>query len=594
MTGAGRGLPGGAALGLTRGRRLITREILKYGAPLTGGVLCLAVTVAGTLLLPMVVGRGLFDEVLSGKDLAALYRVLLITVAIYVLKGLAQFGATYLIAYAGQRAVADLRARLHDHLQRLSVGYLQRQRVGDQVSRITSDLTLIQAALSPGLAELVQNAAMLLGTTAVVFYVHWRLALVAFLVLPLAGLAVEAYGRLIRRYTKEAQERVADVAGILHESLSAIRVVKAFTLEEQQRRRFQASNERQFSAAMKSAQMMAAAFPVVELLMLASMAAVVYVGAVEVLAGHLTTGELVAFLSYLGLVTGPVSSIGRVYTQMQQGVAAADRAAEILAQVPEAADLPGAVPLDPAEVRGAIAFHGVSFRYEDAEVEALHHIDLNVEPGQVVAIVGPSGAGKTTLVSLLPRFFDPTEGRITLDGRDLRSIRLGSLRRLVAVVPQETVLFRLTVAENIAVGFPGATRRQIEEAARMANAAPFIEKLPEGYDTLLGDLGAGLSGGERQRLAIARAMLRNPRVLILDEATSSLDAESEALVQEALARLMQGRTTFIVAHRLSTVSRADLIVAMDQGRIVECGTHEELLRRGGLYSRLYRLQTVPA
>lgn len=576
------------------GGSLLWREIRRQGMPLAGGTICLLLTVAGTLLLPLVVGRGLFDQVLGAKDLRGLGTVLLLTAVIYVVKGVAQFGATYLMAYAGQRAVADLRARLHDHLQRLSVGYLQRRRVGEQVSRITSDLTLIQTALTPGLSDLVQNLALLVGTTAVVFYVRWRLALVAFLVLPLAGLAVEGYGRLIRRYTREAQERVADVAGILHESLSAIRVVKAFTLEEQQRQRFRLFNEQHFNAAMKSVQMMATAFPVVELLMLASMATVVYVGVLDVVSGHLTTGELVAFLSYLGLVSGPVASIGRVYTQMQQGVAAADRAAEILRQSPEAPDLPGAVELSPQQVRGAVGFHAVSFRYEEAEVEALHDIDLEVEPGQVVAIVGPSGAGKTTLVSLLPRFFDPTEGRVTLDGRDLRTIRLSSLRRLVAVVPQETVLFRLTIAENIAVGCPGASRRKIEEAARMANAAPFIERLPKGYDTLLGDLGAGLSGGERQRLAIARAMLRDPRVLILDEATSALDAESEALVQEALVRLMQGRTTFIVAHRLSTIARADLIVVMDGGRIVEAGTHEELMRLGGRYARLYRLQAVPA
>jgi len=576
------------------GGRLLWGEIRRHSVPLIGGTLCLLLTVAGTLVLPLVVGRGLFDQVLGTRDLQELRTVLLLTALIYVVKGVAQFGATYLMAYAGQRAVADLRARLHDHLQRLSVGYLQRRRVGEQVSRITSDLTLIQSALTPGLSDLVQNLALLLGTTAVVFYVRWRLALVAFLVLPLAGLAVEAYGRLIRRYTREAQEKVADVAGILHESLSAIRVVKAFTLEEQQRQRFRLSNEQHFNAAMKSVQMMATAFPVVELLMLASMATVVYVGVLDVVSGHLTTGELVAFLSYLGLVSGPVASIGRIYTQLQQGVAAADRAAEILRQAPEAPDLPGAVDLSPHQVRGAVGFHGVSFRYEDAEVESLHDIDLEVEPGQVVAIVGPSGAGKTTLVSLLPRFFDPTEGYVTLDGRDLRTIRLSSLRRLVAVVPQETVLFRLTIAENIAVGCPGASRKQIEEAARMANAAAFIERLPKGYDTLLGDLGAGLSGGERQRLAIARAMLRNPRVLILDEATSALDAESEALVQEALARLMEGRTTFIVAHRLSTIARADLIVVMDGGRIVETGTHEELMRLGGRYAKLYRLQAVPA
>ncbi|HEY8498480.1 MAG TPA: ABC transporter transmembrane domain-containing protein, partial [Limnochordales bacterium] len=331
--------------GLTGGR-LLWREIRRHGVPLAAGTACLLVTVAGTLLLPMVVGRGLFDHVLGARDLRGLGTVLMATALIYVVRGLAQFGATYLMAYAGQRAVADLRARLHDHLQRLSVGYLQRRRVGEQVSRITSDLTLIQTALTPGLSDLVQNLALLVGTTAVVFYVRWRLALVAFLVLPLAGLAVEAYGRLIRRYTREAQERVADVAGILHESLSAIRVVKAFTLEEQQRQRFRASNEQQFNAAMKSVQMMATAFPVVELLMLASMATVVYVGVLDVVHGYLTTGELVAFLSYLGLVSGPVASIGRIYTQMQQGVAAADRAAEILNQAPEAPDLPGAVELD--------------------------------------------------------------------------------------------------------------------------------------------------------------------------------------------------------------------------------------------------------
>ncbi|MBE3599421.1 MAG: ABC transporter ATP-binding protein [Limnochordaceae bacterium] len=576
------------------GSRLLARQVGHYALPLVAGILLLLVTVGGELSLPLLIGQGLFDRVLVQRDLAELHRVLLWTVLVYLARALTQFGSTYLTSYAGQRAVADLRARLHDHLQGLSIAYLQRQRVGDQVSRITSDLTVIQNALTPGLSELVRNAATLVGTTVVLFSVHWKLAALAFLILPVAGGAVELYGRLIRRYTREVQERIADVAGILHESLSAIRVVKAFTVEEQQRRRFARSNEQGFHAAMKSTQVMATVSPVVELLMLGAMAVVVYMGAREVLTGRITMGQLVAFLSYLGMVSGPVSSIGRIYTQMQQGVAAADRAAEILRQAPEAVQGPGAVELVPERVRGAVEFRNVSFRYEDGGIEALHGVNLRVEPGEVVAVVGPSGAGKTTLVSLLPRFFDPTEGAVLLDGRDLRSVELGSLRRLVAVVPQDTVLFRLSVAENIAIGRPGASRRQIEEAATLANAAPFIERLPEGYDTVLGDLGAGLSGGERQRLAIARAMLRDPRILILDEATSSLDAQSEALVQEALARLMKGRTTFIVAHRLSTISRADRIVVMEAGRVVEIGSHDELMARAGLYSRLYRLQAVTA
>ncbi|MBI2914298.1 MAG: ABC transporter ATP-binding protein [Firmicutes bacterium] len=540
------------------------------------------------LALPLVLGVGLFDKILVEKgDLQLLNLIILAILGAYLVNGVLHYAQTYLLAYVGQRVIVDLRNSVFDQLQRLSLAFHERRRSGDIISRVTGDMGLVQAALTTGVADFIRDVATLAGILGMAVYIHWRLAAVSFAIFPVAAVAVGVYGRRIRTFTRQVQERLGAVTAVLQESLLGIRVVKAFNMEEYEKRRFAGHNEQSFAAAMKSTRIVATAAPVVELLLISGMTAVVWFGAREVVEARLSPGELVAFLTYAGMAAGPVAGITRTYGVFQQAFAAADRIFELLDMAPDLEEPGNAVHL--GAVRGEVAFRGVSFAYEPGNW-VLREIDLVARPGEVIALVGPSGAGKTTMVNLIPRFYDPTEGCVEVDGHDLREVSVTSLRRQIGLVPQESVLFGVPVAENVAYGKPEATMDEIVAAAKAANAHDFIAELPSGYLSLLSEGGGNLSGGQRQRIAIARAILRDPKILILDEATSALDTESEALVQEALARLMWGRTTFIIAHRLSTVMAAHRILVLEQGRVVEEGGHDDLLARRGAYRRLFEAQ----
>jgi subfamily B ATP-binding cassette protein MsbA len=568
-------------------RRLLTFMVPYFGATLFGIVL-VALSALMQLVLPIALGRGLFQTVLIEKrDPQLLNLIAAGTIALFAVKGVFSYGQMYMLSYAGQRLVHDLRKVVFEHLQRLSLSFFERSRTGDTISRLTNDLTVVQNTLITGLRDFVHDAILLVGIVAAVFWLHWRLALVALLLFPLIGLTIKVYSGKIRYFSGQMQEKVAEIAAQLQETLTGIRVVKAFTMEDEERARFASKNEESFQAGMKSAQMMATVFPVVELLTVLGLVGVLWYGVGEVVAGNLLEGDLIAFLSYLGMAAAPINGITRSVNQFQQGLAATDRVFAILDEEFEVQEVPQPVKLN--NVQGRVAFENVTFAYRPG-LDVLEDVSLVVEPGEVVALVGPSGAGKSTLANLVPRFFDPTRGRVTIDGIDVSTVSIRSLRSQIGLVPQETILFGVSAAENIRYGRPDASPTEIEEAARLANAHEFLRELPHGYDTLVGERGVALSGGQKQRLAIARALLRDPRILILDEATSNLDAESEALVQEALERLMHDRTTLIIAHRLSTVMNADRIVVMDGGHIVEEGDHAQLMAKDGLYRRLYEVQ----
>ena len=527
--------------------------------------------------------RYFFDHVLVRHDTTALWRIIWAALALFAVHGLLSVRQHVALARMGQRLVTSFRLRVVEHLTRLSLDFFVKRRTGELLSRVTSDVGTIQNLATTVPVDLAKQAVTLVGAVGLLFYMNWRLCLVILGLVPLVVLVARGFGRRLKALSTEAQDRAAESTTILEEMISGIKLVKSFVMERHEVERLSALLERADAVALRRARLVGVFVPVITLVTLVGALGILWFGGVQVMAGAMTPGDLVAFLLYGGILMGPFSAVARLFTQVKEAQGAMQRVTEILNERPTVGEAAHAAPLGP--VAGRIAFHDVTFSYEPGR-PVVHGVSLTAEPGQVVALVGPSGGGKSTLIHLLHRFYDPDSGSIALDGRDLRTMPLAAFYAQLALVPQETILFGGTVGDNIRFGRWGASPGDVSAAAEAAHAHGFIQALPHGYDTVVGEKGVRLSGGQRQRIAIARAILKDPRILLLDEATSALDNESEVLVQDALDRLMKGRTTFVVAHRLSTIQRADQILVLDKGRIVERGTHDELLARRGLYHRL--------
>jgi subfamily B ATP-binding cassette protein MsbA len=568
------------------------RRLLRYVDPYRWNLLIaavlLVVSTALGLVWPQVVQRvidlGLRDAGFLDLLILGLVVVLLIRA---VIDGLRQF----VMAYTGERVIFDLRMAIVRHLQSLSLSFFNRRKTGELMSHVTSDATLVHGVVTQTIIQVLGQVLTLVGGVVIIFLMNWRLALLTLVVAPPIAILGQRMGRRIRDISREAQDAQGEAVGVLQEAIAEVRVVQAFTREDYEAARFHEKLLFTFNKTIERARIAATMFPIIGFLGSMSIIVVLWYGGREVAGGEMTAGMLVAFLLYMNMVAGPVGQLASQWTQVQQAFGAADRIFALLDTTPEIQDQPGAVALPP--VRGEIRFEEVRFRYgAPSEPIVLDGVTTTFEPGQTTALVGPSGAGKTTLVNLVGRFYDPVSGSIVVDGHDLRDVTIRSLREQIAVVPQEPILFADTIRENIRYGRLEATDAEIDDAARSANATEFIARLPSGLATIVGERGVRLSVGQRQRVAIARALLRDAPILLLDEATSSLDNESEYLVQQALDRLMRGRTTIVIAHRLSTVERADRILVLDHGRIVEEGTHGELLTLGGLYHRLYTRRFV--
>jgi ATP-binding cassette, subfamily B, bacterial MsbA len=532
--------------------------------------------------------KPIFDEVLPTGEAVWLTAGLIIIA--YAVKGIGAYLSVYLMTGVGQRVVLDVRHQLFSHILGQSAGFFALRTTGQLMSRVTNDVGQIQQAVSETIGDLLRETLALFGYLALMFYWDARLALVVLTSAPVVLYPLIRLGQRVRRTTRRSQEELEHLSHLTAEAFTGHRIVKAFGAEALESARFYRASERLYRINMKVVSTVSALPPLMELLGGIAIVGALWYGSREIAAGVLTTGEFAAFLFAAFMMYGPVKKLSRVNANLNQAIAASQRIFEILDTHSEVLDRPGAQPLAP--MRETVEFRHVSFAYaDDGGRTILRDVSFSVGAGQVVAIVGLSGAGKTTLVNLIPRFYDVTEGAILIDGIDIRDVTLKSLRRQISIVTQETVLFDDAVAANIAYGTPDAPREAIEAAARAAHADQFVMNLPRQYDTSIGERGQRLSGGQRQRLAIARALLKNAPLLILDEATSSLDAESELLVQDALANLMLNRTSFVIAHRLSTVRRADAIIVLERGSIVEMGRHDELLARpGGAYARLYSLQ----
>ena len=529
----------------------------------------------------------LWDQITVQRTLPGMTNTIAFFLSLVIAQGLLSIGQSYMTAWISQHIMADFRTHVFAHLQRLSLNFYAKRRTGEILSRLMNDVSVIQTTLTETPIDSTKHVVTLIGGVAFLLIMNWRLCLLILLLLPALVLVARFFGKRLKSLSTDLQDQTATATTLIEEVVSGIRVVKSFVQAQREEVRFTGQVRTMLQLALRRAQVMAVFIPTITLLTLAAAAAVLWYGGKQVIDGVVSPGELFAFVLFAGILIGPFGSAARVFAQIKEAQGAMHRVFEILDTEPDVHDAPDAIAMPP--ITGHVSLDHVSFAY-DVRQPVLTDVSFQTKPGEVVAFVGPTGSGKTTLVNLLHRFYDPISGTIAIDGHDVRTVRLDSLYRQIALVPQETILFGGTILDNIRYGRQDATERDVIDASRAANAHEFIDALPDGYETIVGEKGVNLSGGQRQRLAIARAILKQPKILMLDEATSALDTESERLVQEAVERLMVGKTTFVVAHRLSTIQRANRIIVLNKGRIVEQGDHFTLMERKGLYHYLYTLR----